>query len=100
DKKTSTQDKLSVFFQQYINYQKDMDLREFANSSSIFQIYIDQNRNDFDALKKQYQNQSQDTQRLEEANQLRSSSIENFLDRRQKQANINKILNSYMSVMV
>lgn len=38
-------------FQQYINYQKDMDLREFANSSSIFQIYIDQNRNDFDALK-------------------------------------------------
>ncbi|EAL7372181.1 hypothetical protein ACE260_001700, partial [Campylobacter jejuni] len=98
--KTSTQDKLSVFFQQYINYQKDMDLREFANSSSIFQIYIDQNRNDFDALKKQYQNQSQDTQRLEEANQLRSSSIENFLDRRQKQANINKILNSYMSVMV
>ncbi|EAI1331228.1 hypothetical protein I9R53_07030, partial [Campylobacter jejuni] len=94
------QDKLSVFFQQYINYQKDMDLREFANSSSIFQIYIDQNRNDFDALKKQYQNQSQDTQRLEEANQLRSSSIENFLDRRQKQANINKILNSYMSVMV
>ncbi|HBD8920818.1 TPA: hypothetical protein KLA99_001824, partial [Campylobacter jejuni] len=99
-KKTSTQDKLSVFFQQYINYQKDMDLREFVNSSSIFQIYIDQNRNDFDALKKQYQNQSQDTQRLEEANQLRSSSIENFLDRRQKQANINKILNSYMSVMV
>ncbi|EHX4481838.1 hypothetical protein K3X64_001718, partial [Campylobacter jejuni] len=50
--------------------------------------------------KKQYQNQSQDTQRLEEANQLRSNSIENFLDRRQKQANINKILNSYMSVMV
>lgn len=100
DKKTASQDKLSVFFQQYVNYQKDMDLREFANSSSIFQIYIDQNRNDFDALKKQYQNQSQDTQRLEEANQLRSSSIENFLDRRQKQANINKILNSYMSVMV
>ncbi len=28
-----------------------MDLREFGNSSSIFQIYIDQNRNDFDALK-------------------------------------------------
>ncbi|EHR0429466.1 hypothetical protein KS854_000907, partial [Campylobacter jejuni] len=70
------------------------------NSSSIFQIYIDQTRNDFDAFKKQYQNQSQDTQRLEEVNQLRSNSIENFLDRRQKQANINKILNSYMSVMV
>ncbi|HDZ5150820.1 TPA: hypothetical protein RTH31_001831, partial [Campylobacter jejuni] len=65
---------------------------------SIFQIYIDQNHNDFDNLKKQYQ--SQDTQRLEEANQLRFSSIENFLDRRQKQANINKILNSYMSVMI
>lgn len=100
DKKTSTQDKLSVFFQQYINYQKDMDLREFANSSSIFQIYVQENRNDFDALKKEYQSQSQDTQRLEEANHERFNSVENFLNRRQKQANLNKILNSYMSVMV
>ncbi|ECP8845140.1 hypothetical protein FU890_06120 [Campylobacter coli] len=100
DKKTSTQDKLSVFFQQYINYQKDMDLREFANSSSIFQIYIDENHSEFNSLKEEYQSQNKDLEKLDNANNMRSSSIENFLDRRQKQANLNKILNSYLSVLL
>ncbi|TKX30748.1 hypothetical protein [Campylobacter aviculae] len=100
DKKTTSKEKLSVFYQQYINYQKDMDLREFANSSSIFQIYMDQVKSDFNDLKEEYKNQSQDVSRLDEASTMRSNSIEHFLDRRQKQANLNKILNSYMSVMV
>ncbi|MBZ7939315.1 hypothetical protein H2277_05895 [Campylobacter sp. W0014] len=100
NKKTISKDKLSVFFQQYINYQKDMDLKEFANSSSIFQIYIDQIKNDFNDLKEEYKKQSQDVSRIDKANTMRSSSIDHFLDRRQKQANLNKILNSYMSVMV
>ncbi|EAI7590947.1 hypothetical protein CNV00_07580 [Campylobacter coli] len=95
DKKTASQDKLSVFFQQYVNYQKDMDLREFANSSSIFQIYIDENHSEFNSLKEEYQSQNKDLEKLDNANNMRSSSIENFLDRRQKQANLNKILNSY-----
>ncbi|EAI4869608.1 hypothetical protein FSE49_03475 [Campylobacter coli] len=98
DKKTASQDKLSVFFQQYVNYQKDMDLREFANSSSIFQIYIDENHSEFNSLKEEYQSQNKDLEKLDNANNMRSSSIENFLDRRQKQANLNKILNSYLSV--
>lgn len=100
DKKTASQDKLSVFFQQYVNYQKDMDLREFANSSSIFQIYIDENHSEFNSLKEEYQSQNKDLEKLDNANNMRSSSIENFLDRRQKQANLNKILNSYLSVLV
>ncbi|EED2591125.1 TPA: hypothetical protein R4J23_001555 [Campylobacter coli] len=100
DKKTASQDKLSVFFQQYVNYQKDMDLREFANSSSIFQIYIDENHSEFNSLKEEYQNQNKDLEKLDNANNMRSSSIENFLDRRQKQANLNKILNSYLSVLL
>ncbi|EAI2971284.1 hypothetical protein JRT54_000927 [Campylobacter coli] len=99
DKKTASQDKLSVFFQQYVNYQKDMDLREFANSSSIFQIYIDENHSEFNSLKEEYQSQNKDLEKLDNANNMRSSSIENFLDRRQKQANLNKILNSYLSVI-
>ncbi|EGD5897175.1 hypothetical protein IBI50_001637, partial [Campylobacter coli] len=93
DKKTASQDKLSVFFQQYVNYQKDMDLREFANSSSIFQIYIDENHSEFNSLKEEYQSQNKDLEKLDNANNMRSSSIENFLDRRQKQTNLNKILN-------
>ncbi|TNO82894.1 hypothetical protein FHP97_02440 [Campylobacter coli] len=100
DKKTASQDKLSVFFQQYVNYQKDMDLREFANSSSIFQIYIDENHSEFNSLKEEYQSQNKDLEKLDNANNMRSSSIENFLDRRQKQANLNKILNSYLSVFL
>ncbi|EJJ3182888.1 hypothetical protein NI021_001265 [Campylobacter coli] len=100
DKKTASQDKLSVFFQQYVNYQKDMDLRKFANSSSIFQIYIDENHSEFNSLKEEYQSQNKDLEKLDNANNMRSSSIENFLDRRQKQANLNKILNSYLSVLL
>ncbi|ECL3223161.1 hypothetical protein FST78_05465 [Campylobacter coli] len=100
DKKTASQDKLSVFFQQYVNYQKDMDLKEFANSSSIFQIYIDENHSEFNSLKEEYQSQNKDLEKLDNANNMRSSSIENFLDRRQKQANLNKILNSYLSVLL
>ncbi|MFK0412167.1 hypothetical protein [Campylobacter coli] len=100
DKKNASQDKLSVFFQQYVNYQKDMDLREFANSSSIFQIYIDENHSEFNSLKEEYQSQNKDLEKLDNANNMRSSSIENFLDRRQKQANLNKILNSYLSVLL
>ncbi|HEH4658818.1 TPA: hypothetical protein SG375_001323 [Campylobacter coli] len=100
DKKTASQDKLSVFFQKYVNYQKDMDLREFANSSSIFQIYIDENHSEFNSLKEEYQSQNKDLEKLDNANNMRSSSIENFLDRRQKQANLNKILNSYLSVLL
>ncbi|MBZ7960368.1 hypothetical protein [Campylobacter molothri] len=100
NKKTISKDKLSVFFQQYINYQKDMDLKEFANSSSIFQIYTDQIKNDFNDLKNEYKKQSEDVFRIDKANFTRSSSIDHFLDRRQKQANLNKILNSYMSVMM
>ncbi len=100
DKKTASQDKLSVFFQQYVNYQKDMDLREFANSSSIFQIYIDENHSEFNSLKEEYQSQNKDLEKLDNANNMRSSSIGNFLDRRQKQANLNKILNSYLSVLL
>ncbi|EIK8372671.1 hypothetical protein LKT06_001464 [Campylobacter coli] len=100
DKKTASQDKLSVFFQQYVNYQKDMDLREFANSSSIFQIYIDENHSEFNSLKEEYQSQNKDLEKLDNANNMRSSSIENFLDRRPKQANLNKILNSYLSVLL
>ncbi|MFV0946775.1 hypothetical protein [Campylobacter jejuni] len=100
DKKTTSQDKLSVFFQQYINYEKDMDLKEFANSSSIFQIYIDEIKKNFNEIKQEYNNQTKDKKILEEANKMRFDSIDGFLNRRQKQANLNKILNSYLSILI
>ena len=96
DKKTTSQDKLSVFFQQYINYQKEMNLKEFANSSSIFKLYIDGVREDFESMAKDYVEQNKN---LEEINLQRNKENEDFLERRQKIANFNKIVSSYLDVM-
>ena len=96
DKKTTSQDKLSVFFQQYINYQKEMNLKEFANSSSIFKLYSDGVREDFESMAKDYVEQNKN---LEEINLQRNKENEDFLERRQKIANFNKIVSSYLDVM-
>jgi len=99
DKHNTSNDKLSVFFQQYINYEKNMDLKEFTNSSSIFQIYINETQKEFNELQKQFQKQSQDQETLKQANEQRQKNTQKFLDHRLKQANLNKILNSYFEVM-
>ncbi|MFR4831182.1 MAG: hypothetical protein ACLUBN_07950, partial [Campylobacter upsaliensis] len=96
DKKTTSQDKLSVFFQQYINYQKEMNLREFANSSSIFKLYSDGVREDFESMARDFKSQNEN---LENINLQRAKEAENFLERRQKIANFNKIVSSYLDVM-
>ncbi|MBK1963809.1 hypothetical protein F2N14_02365, partial [Campylobacter novaezeelandiae] len=98
DKNTISKEKLSVFFQQYINYQKDMDLREFANSSSIFKIYTDSLVKEFDTLKQEYQNQN-NNKNLFQINQEKTQSFNYFLKHRERQANLNKILYSYINVM-
>lgn len=100
DKRTISRDKLSVFFQQYVNYQKDMDLKEFTNSSSIFELYTKKIEEDFNKMKEDYKTQSEDKQRLENVNLKRDSSTQNFLNHRQRQMNLNKILNSYLNVMI
>lgn len=100
DKKTSSLEKLSLLYQQYINYQKEMDLSAFTDSSSIYQMYLNGVREEFETFKQEYQAQSSDTSRIQEANFNRFSSAENFLQRRAKQANLNKILQSYFSVMI
>lgn len=99
DKNTTSQDKLSVFFQQYVNYDKDLDLREFVNSSSIFELYMKKVEQEFSEMKKDYEAQSRDKERLENASLRRDSSIETFLNRRRKQAGLSKILSSYMNIM-
>lgn len=98
DKNTISKEKLSVFFQQYINYQKDMDLREFANSSSIFKIYTDSLVKEFNTLKQEYQNQN-NNKNLSQINQEKTQSFNYFLKHRERQANLNKILYSYINVM-
>lgn len=100
DKNTTSQDKLSVFYQQYINYEKDLDLRDFTNSSSIFELYTQKIKQEFNEMREDYKTQSEDKQRIENANLERDSSVEKFLNRRQRQMSLNKILNSYLNVMM
>ncbi len=100
DKNTTSKDKLSVFFQQYINYEKDLDLREFTNSSSIFELYTQKIKQEFEAIKEDYNTQNKDLQRMQEASFKRDVSIDVFLNRRQRQMSLNKILNSYLNVMM
>lgn len=99
DKKTTPEDKLSVFFQQYVNYQKDMDLREFTHSSSIYKLYSDAVAEDFARMRGEFEAQRGTAQTLERINLERERGREDFLGDRQRQARLNQILSSYLSVM-
>lgn len=99
DKKTTPQDKLSVFFQQYVNYQKTMDLKEFTNSSSIYRLYSDAVAEDFAKMRGDFEKQKGEEGDLAKINTEREQNRQDFLSHRQKQAKLNQILSSYFSVM-
>ncbi|EAK9940503.1 hypothetical protein A0Y42_06730 [Campylobacter lari] len=98
DKNNITEDKLSVFFQQYINYQHSINMQEFANSSSIYSLYSEQISKDFEALKKEF-NQNDSNIDLEKINTQKELLDTQFLENRKRQASINKILHSYLNAM-
>lgn len=98
DKNNTTEDKLSVFFQQYINYQHSINMQEFANSSSIYSLYSEQISKDFEALKKEF-NQNDSNINLEKINTQKELLDTQFLENRKRQASINKILHSYLNAM-
>lgn len=98
DKKTTSEDKLSVFFQQYINYQHSINMEEFANSSSIYSLYVKQIQNSFEKLKNDFDHKS-DHIDLEKINSQKAFLDTQFLENRKRQANINKILHSYLNAM-
>ncbi|AJD05468.1 hypothetical protein [Campylobacter lari] len=98
DKNNTSEDKLSVFFQQYINYQHSINMQEFANSSSIYSLYSEQISKDFKALKKEF-NQNDSNIDLEKINTQKELLDTQFLENRKRQASINKILHSYLNAM-
>ncbi|WP_257911133.1 hypothetical protein [Campylobacter lari] len=98
DKNNTSEDKLSVFFQQYINYQHSINMQEFANSSSIYSLYSEQISKDFEALKKEF-NQNDSNIDLEKINTQKELLDTQFLENRKRQASINKILHSYLNAM-
>lgn len=98
NKNTTSEDKLSVFFQQYINYQHSINMEEFANSSSIYSLYVEQTQNSFEKLKSDFNHKS-DHIDLEKINTQKTLLDTQFLENRKRQANINKILHSYLNAM-
>ncbi|MCR6578509.1 hypothetical protein CINS5955_03520 [Campylobacter insulaenigrae] len=98
DKNTTSEDKLSVFFQQYINYQHSINMQEFANSSSIYGLYVEQLNKDFENLKSDFNTKSENIN-LEKINSQKINLDTQFLEHRKRQASINKILHSYLNAM-
>ncbi|NDJ28086.1 hypothetical protein DMB95_07490 [Campylobacter sp. MIT 12-8780] len=97
-KQNTQSDKLNLLYQQYLNYQKDLNIEEFTRSSSIYSLYTQALNAEFKQIKQEASTQS-DQEQLNQINQTRQNSLENFYTQRQKQANLNKIVRSYMSVM-
>ncbi|WP_139454013.1 hypothetical protein [Campylobacter armoricus] len=98
DKNNTSEDKLSVFFQQYINYQHSINMQEFTNSSSIYTLYNEKITKDFEKIKGDF-NQNNSNINLEEINNQKDILNTQFLENRKKQASINKILHSYLNAM-
>ncbi|WP_232087559.1 hypothetical protein [Campylobacter sp. 2014D-0216] len=98
NKNNTSEDKLSVFFQQYINYQHSINMQEFANSSSIYSLYSEQTSKELEALKEEF-NQNDSHIDLEKINIQKENLDTQFLENRKRQASINKILHSYLNAM-
>ncbi|KGI56437.1 hypothetical protein [Campylobacter sp. MIT 97-5078] len=98
NKQNTQSDKLNLLYQQYLNYQKDLNIEEFTRSSSIYSLYTQALNAEFKQIKQEASTQSNQEQ-LNQINQTRQNSLENFYTQRQKQASLNKIVRSYMSIM-
>ncbi|KAA6227841.1 hypothetical protein FMM58_07775 [Campylobacter sp. LR291e] len=97
DKNSASKEQLSSLYNQYLAYSKDLDIKEFADSSSTYQIYINGVKSEFKSLKDEYN--AQDKEKLEQISLQRQNAQEKFIYRRQRQASVGKVLKAYYSVM-
>lgn len=98
NKQTISDKKLFAFYQQYLNREKNVNIKEFVNSSSIYQLYTQILLGQFNTIQKDYSTQN-DSQTLAIANEMRTKSLENFTTGRKRQADLNTIIKSYKSIM-
>ncbi|AJC86922.1 hypothetical protein [Campylobacter sp. RM16704] len=98
DKNNTSEDKLSIFFQQYVNYQHNINMDEFVNSSSIYALYSKKIAKDFEKIRDDF-NQNNSNIDLQKINIQKEILDTQFLENRKKQASINKILHSYLNAM-
>ncbi|TQR60282.1 hypothetical protein [Campylobacter troglodytis] len=95
-KQNSPDDKLMLFYQQYLSYQKDMDIKEFTNSSSIYRLYTQDLTKEFESIQNEFSLENDD---LSKINETRREAFDNFYRQRKIRANLDRIKQSYLSVM-
>lgn len=96
NKQNTSKDKLDTLYQQYIGYQRGVNIKEFVNSSSIFSLYTESLNKEFQKLNTFF---SEKQDNLEQISNDVKTLNEKFIQARQKQAAFSNIIKSYIGVM-
>lgn len=98
NKETISDKTLLAFYQQYLSREKSVNMEQFINSSSTYQLYMRILLGQFDSIRQDFATQN-DSQSLAVANEMRAKSLESFAAQRKRQVDLNTIIKSYKSVM-
>lgn len=98
NKEAISDERLLVAYQQYLTSVKKANIDNFANQSSIYQLYTQILMGKFNTMQSDYDTQSK-SEVLALANEMRTKSAEGFAQARQRQASRETIIKSYKSIM-
>lgn len=98
NKETISDERLLAAYQQYLTSVKKANIDNFANQSSIYQLYTQILMGKFNTMQSDYDTQSK-SEVLALANEMRTKSAEGFAQARQRQASRETIIKSYKSIM-
>lgn len=99
NKEAISDERLLAAYQQYLTSVKKANIDNFANQSSIYQLYTQILMGKFNTMQSDYDTQSK-SEVLALANEMRTKSAESFAQARQRQASRETIIKSYKSIMV
>lgn len=98
NKEAISEERLLAAYQQYLTSVKKANIDNFANQSSIYQLYTQILMGKFNTMQSDYDTQSK-SEVLALANEMRTKSAEGFAQARQRQASRETIIKSYKSIM-
>lgn len=98
NKEAISDERLLAAYQQYLTSVKKANIDNFANQSSIYQLYTQILMGKFNTMQSDYDTQSK-SEVLALANEMRTKSAESFAQARQRQASRETIIKSYKSIM-
>lgn len=98
NKEAISDERLLAAYQQYLTSVKKANIDNFANQSSIYQLYTQILMGKFNTIQSDYDTQSK-SEVLTLANEMRTKSAESFVAARQRQASRETIIKSYKSIM-